>query len=1483
VLDVDDADTEALEALARLYGRAERWRDLADLTRRRAEQSVIAEEQARFRMQLAKLLLQRLDEPTAAIDELQAVVDLVPPDPRDKGGAVASLEGLLPSADHKARVIDILRPVYERWDAWSKLVSLNEERLAIATDAGERIAILRENAALWEDRGRDSDKAFDAMRAAWILDPEDGHAREELDRFAVATARWEDLASAYETAIAKTEGLTRKELLASVARLHDQRRDDPRRALDAWERLFAFDETDLDPLAEMENLATLLSDWPRLVRILTRKAELLADDEARASTWRRIGEAKRDMLDDGNGAIEAYERALEIEPDSAITMDRLLDLYGQRKGVARLAELYERRIALCGDDESGLRFDLLLQASSYYEEDLGQRREAIEYLAQALLIRPDEPQVLRRLDALYTQERMWPELLDNLQAQVRLSGDPAQGRGLRKRIAALHAVELNDPHAAFEAYRAVLESGFDEEAVSAVRSLGETQDDLRSDVADTLEPVLRAAGRSTEVASVLELRLRAQTASEDRAKTLRQIASVAEVELGDIDRAQSALIRAVAEEPQDPDLHLQIERIATRVGAAGWQRYAEALQERAGAIFDAVAAADLLMRLGRVAEDKLDDPRKAADAYLAALERMGDDGAVLSALDRLFTRLGESRRLGEILERRVSLEGQASVQAELLFRLGRLQIDGFGARSHGLATLRQALEREPGHGAALESLRSLLDDDKLFDDAFDALSFAYRALGRAEDVADLYERRVGRAHSVRERIDAQLELANVVEELSGDRKRAQKIVEAALSEDPSDANALGVVERLAQANDGWIEAADTLKAALEGAEDLSASARAELWVKLAEWRRDKLHDLGRAEDAYRRAVALDPENVEVLREIENIQRQAGRERDLVATLRTRARLEADMFAKRDLFRQAKGLADDALHDPGLAEEILRDLISEDDADEWGLEQLTELRSRAGDYEEVVRLLLRRAELVNDGAAAIALKREAASVCVDKLQQPQRAVGLYEEILDAAPDDAAAASALRSLYGQSGRSKELAKLLVRLVDVATNREQRTELRLELATLQAERFRANDDAIDTLRAILDEDPTQTQAVLAISRLYEQSGRDGDLADLLKNQVEASLAVHDAQGEMVLLARLAEVQENRLGDLPSAQENQERILQRDEQNVAALEAIVRIADRRSDWDRAAAAASKLLDLSVGAEGVSWALRCVELEGKRDDEVAAEQALLRGLKLDPANATLRAMLRQRWEKAQRWTELADLLVGDADLIAAAHPAGASVSPAPMASAVRGGSVPPPAAVPAFVADQVRLLKAAADILRSRRNSPEQAIPLIERASRLVPQDRDLLLALCDAYNAAHRDREAAQTLEKVIASFGTRRTKDLAVYHHRLGKALMQLGDKDAALAQFDQAFRIDPGSVSVLKDLGVLAFEGGDYERAQKTFRALLLQRLDANAGISKAEVFCYLGDVNERLGDRAKAAQMYERAVENDPNLERARQRLADLKK
>jgi golgin subfamily B member 1 len=1445
-LDVEERDGRSLDALTRLYRSKERWRDLSELYLRRADLDTDGDASAGYRLALARLYKNQLTDVGAAIDQLEIIVEAMP----WNKDAIAELEKLSEDPDHKARVVEILDPLYKRSDDWSNQIRLNEQRLSLAQDVIEKISILRSSAQLFEEKARDPLQAFDAIRKAFALDPEEEETRADLDRLAQHLKAWDALAESYEQAIEQTgDPTTKRELLQALAEVHDKRRDDLRKALGAYDRLFALDETEMAPLEQMDGLALMLSDWPALVRVLGKKAELVSGDDERAALWRQIGGTRRDMMEDTDGAITAYEQAFELDPESVVTADCLIDLYEQKDDARRLVELYRRRVELAADDESDLRYNLLLRMAERYEKKLSNRRDAIEALREALLVRPGDRDALRWLDRLFREEELWPDLLENLRLQAASAETTDERVQLRRAMGDLYRQKLDDPFEALDAYRQVLdEAPSDDAAIAAAREIGETRDDLRSQAADILDPILRIGGRFADLVAILELRLRAQIDPLNRAQTLRTIAIVEELNLNHPLEAERALIRALAESADNEDIHAEIERLAA---ANGYERYADALTERAAAMMDANVSRDLYTRLGRIAEEQLKDDARAIKALCAAVEQAGDTAPLLVALDRLYSRTNDATALADVLERRVNLEDDTTARADLYNRLATIQIKEFNDARSGLATLRLTLESKQDHAGAREALEGLTSNSQLFDEAAETLDGVYRSLGDHDRLASLLERKVQHAQSARDRIRIRLELARVLEEQAKDAKRAQRVLEGALADDPSDPDVLTELERLTPITGEFAPAAAALDKAIAGSEDLLPEAARDLYVRLAEWYRDRLTDRQSAEAAFERALTKDPESLDILRALEDLRRVPGRERELVDTLRRRAKLETDLEQKRTLLREAKGLAETQVKDDALAEAVLRQLLEENDADLWALENLTALREKAGDSKEATELLLRWADLVGDGAEIARLRHRAAEMMRDKLSDAAGATKLYEDLFENDPNDTRASAALRVLYDASNKTSDLSRLLERLIDVATSPSERTTLRIELAKLQAGKLKAPDDAIDTLRAVLDEEPGQASVVVELSQLYEKAGKDDDLADLLNSQIELARDRGDLSGELAFKVRLGEIYEGRLRDTAKAIETYQGVLERDPNHKGALYAVARLHTAKSAISEAITALEKLLDLEQGQEVVPVALQLAEAHIKQKNDDGARRALERALSIDAANADVRGQLRALYERVQDWSKLADLIAGDAE--AAGTPA-----------------------------EQVRLYKAAAVIQREKRDDAAAAAALLEKASALAPEERELLLALCDAYNASGRGKDSIRTLERIKDSFGGKRSKELAGIHQRLAQAYLAESDKEKALSELDSSFKIDPGSVATLRDLGMLTLEMGDLDRANKTFRALLLQKLDPPAPITKAEVFFYLGDISNRQGDKPKAIQMLERSVENDGKLDKARELLAQLK-
>jgi tetratricopeptide (TPR) repeat protein len=1444
-IEVDDHDTKALDALVALYRERERWDDLAELYLRRAEMSARPEQGIVFRLALARLHL-TLEQTERAVDQLEEIVRI---DPKHVE-AIAELDQLRQTDGLKERVVEILRPLYQAVDDWRRLVQLNEDRFALASDS-EKVSVLRETAELWEKRGNDKKRARRANGTALRLDPEDGEVRAEYERLAGETKAWDELATTYHEIIGEHPDLgSAREYYAVLARVHDKERDDPRRALWAYDQLYASDPSDAAALDAMERLATLLSDWPALVNVLSAKSEIVLDDAERASLLRRVGEVKRDVLDDRAGAIVAYSRASELDPDSAFTVDCLIELYEAEDNAQRLVELYERRVELSGDDDGELKYALLTSAAKCYETKLDDRPRAIDALVRALAAKPGDAEVLAALDRLYRAEEQWPELLDNLRTQVSLAAAPADRAALQKRMGHVLAEKLSSYEDALEVYRQALDDQpNDLEAIEAAQKLGEEHESLRLRAAEILVVVLRNTERWEKLVSVLELRLSAESEAMERTQTLWAIADVLEGKLAKPAEAETVLLRALAERPEAEDLHAEIARLADKGGS--WERYADALAERAVTTFDADVARELYVRLGHVAEEKLGDKKRAIDAYEKAVEQAGDQPELLAALDRLFVAVNALDKVADVLERRVGVENDPELQAGLHHRLAELQVEHLGDASRALGSLRSALDRVPAHGAAVTLLEKLAEQRDLFDEAAEILEGVYRAQGMTEKLAGLYEKRVGFAEGVEARSEMRLRLAQVLEQEARDPARGQRVLEQGLAEAPGDANLLDEIERLATATSGFSQAATALRDAIELHKDgIAPEIACSLSLRLARWLRDRANDQAGAEAALVRGLEFDPVNDEILEQLEDLQRGSGRARDLVETLRRRAKLTPDEDRRAEFYRQAKVLAD-GVGDRALSESLLRELLDQDDTNRWALAELATLSEAAGNYQEAYTLFVRQSEVESDANEVRRLRRQAAVTARDRLADPKRASELFEQLFEDDPSDLDAAAALRALLASTDRLQELGRLLERLVDLSDSPEKRSELRLELARLNAEKFSSADAAIDLVRAVLDEEPARADAVVFLSELYEKTQRDEELAELLSSQIDAARSRGDAQAELRFQVRLGEIYETRLNDRARAIETYQGVLERDPGHRGALECVARLSASEGKLEQAGSALDKLLATSSGAEAVRLALSLADVEEQLGSKEKAALALERGLNADERNADVRERLRKLYETTEAWDKLSGLVARDAELVTGADA-------------------------------QVKLLRQAARIQAEKRSDHAAAAALLDRASQIKPDDRELLLDLCDEYNASGRGKAAAQVLEKIVQSYGTKRTKELAEIHRRLASAYLADGEGQRALEELDKAFRIEPGNISVLALLGEVALNVGDLKKAQQMYRALLLQKLDDAGPIKKGMVFVRLGDIHDKLGEKPKAIQMYERALQTDATLNEAKTKLSLLK-
>jgi tetratricopeptide (TPR) repeat protein len=158
--------------------------------------------------------------------------------------------------------------------------------------------------------------------------------------------------------------------------------------------------------------------------------------------------------------------------------------------------------------------------------------------------------------------------------------------------------------------------------------------------------------------------------------------------------------------------------------------------------------------------------------------------------------------------------------------------------------------------------------------------------------------------------------------------------------------------------------------------------------------------------------------------------------------------------------------------------------------------------------------------------------------------------------------------------------------------------------------------------------------------------------------------------------------------------------------------------------------------------------------------------------------------------------------------------------------------------------------------------------------ADHLLTQARERF-ALQDYYGAAH-------LLESMLET-----GKSFADVHHLLGLCLAMIGQRERALAQFEQALALNPRYIEANIHRGILLNELGREAEAAAAFQAAVGHEQGGALGFSRqvagqlANLHAQLGEAYAEAGAATEAIEQFRRAMALGPSFHDLRYRLARL--
>ncbi|MDB4942278.1 MAG: Exonuclease SbcC [Labilithrix sp.] len=1195
-----------------------------------------------------------------------------------------------------------------------------------------------------------------------------------------------------------------------IAAIYTQLGDDEH-AMDHFVQLVLLEPEVAAHRAELASLAARVGNFERLADVLVSAADDSNDDRLRVELLMHAGEVTSAQIGDIPRAIDLFFRILRISPVSdAALLAACQKVEPLLERIGRKTDRLDvlERLAIL-EEEADVRWKVLGEAARLATE-LGEDDRAVWAWEGRLEAVPDDPEALDGLVELFEKGERWRPLLDALTKRAALAGPQAAadgGRGDRVRVATLLSEKLEATEEAIDAWRAI-ESTF-----------GESDEGTRA-----LSALLRSTKRWADLASLLAGAASRTHAESEKAEILR--------ELGDVQREQ---------------LDALGDAIASYEAALGFDPRSEG--SRVG-----------LRALLKRAEHRPDVVRVLLAAYYAA-----DDW----------------RLVLDLTEHRLNAARETSAQIAILMEAARLSETRAQDLDAAFALVRRALLLDPGDQAtgSLEELfrlaaltrnfRSLADALHEAIDAGEAAPWARGLRFRMGQVLETHleepraalEAYVHVAHADPADLDAARAVIRVADPTSRWDAAARAILETTQARGTLERPLLAAVEDAAASASSWDAITFALASLVHDDQDhgLPPALARDVEAAIAIWHRDRRGDPDAAEAAYARALAHDTTNAGMLSELAQLQRRA-KGRPLVDSL---LRLSQATGGDLDLLTEAAEAAIASVGDRALSKSILERLLrlaterwttgggrtegtsvssgtpaSPDTYVDRATRELVKIFEGDGDHDKVVALLVETSALPWPRDKSRALRHEAARIAVEKQHAPDRAIGIYLLLVAEDPHDDDAVARLVRIYEGAGRKTELLELKRRLVSTARGEDERLGLRLEASRLHDEL----DDVAAAVRALeenLAESPRHDATVAALARLFSRDAEHARLEALFASQAELAEKAGETTLAADLHARAATVAETKLGHVPGAIAHLKRVVAL-EPRPNALDALARLSTTAREHQAAADYLDQLRAATEGPARASVTLRLAEALVAAGRREIAQERLEDEVAREPEADAVRVRLADMYRSQQSWPLLATLLTD-----------GATHAP--------------------DKATRLARLREAAELHLRRANEPERAIPLLEQAADLAPDEKDVKLALADALGAASRFDEARALLRTLLEAFGGRRPKERAPVHYHLARLDLAVGDRARALVELDAATRIDPANPAILQTLAELARDDGQLDRAERSYRALLtvLRRQDdvhEESPISRSEVMFELSRIAGRQGEPERESEILESAFE-----------------
>jgi tetratricopeptide (TPR) repeat protein len=320
-------------------------------------------------------------------------------------------------------------------------------------------------------------------------------------------------------------------------------------------------------------------------------------------------------------------------------------------------------------------------------------------------------------------------------------------------------------------------------------------------------------------------------------------------------------------------------------------------------------------------------------------------------------------------------------------------------------------------------------------------------------------------------------------------------------------------------------------------------------------------------------LEIEPKDAEALACLDRLYNGAGMYDDLAEILRRRIEVVDDPDERLELYFRRGAIFSDALADMDQALACYNSVLEQESRNRRALEAIEAIHFRREAWQKLFdtyEKLIDVAEADNEMADIYA---RMARISSEALSNEDKAIELWQRVLDIRGEDAQPLQALAELCTRRERWEELVEILERQVAVANNDQEQIRLYKHLGRIWEEKLQRERNALDAWLAADRIDGNDLETLRALAHLYRSTQAWDELSQTLRRIIEVGQmtdAISEAE-TIVLYAQLGQLEGDVLGRVDDAVAAWRHVIAIDPGDMRALAALEGLFTREGRWEEA------------------------------------------------------------------------------------------------------------------------------------------------------------------------------------------------------------------------------------------------------------------------------------------------------------------------